>query len=122
VAESVNGATLTLGLVAGLTAAGFVRQAGSGNRRWISDAITRPGKLGGPGYTRRPWSERKQILEDCVVEYGYRSCLGSLQVLLNIGNMGAKATEVIEHDRDWLVDNYGEGALYARRRGAANAR
>jgi hypothetical protein len=57
-----------------------------------------------------------------VDEYGYRSCFRSLQVLLNIGNMGAKATEVIEHDRDWLVDTYGEGALHVRRRGAANAR
>lgn len=118
----MNGATLTLGLVAGLTAAGFVREAGSGNRRWISGAITRPGKLGGPGYSKRPWSERKQLLENCVDEYGYRSCFRSLQVLLNIGNMGAKATEVIEHDRDWLVDTYGEGALHVRRRGAANAR
>lgn len=109
----MNGATLTLGVVAGVVLASKFRP-GSQNR-WIDQAIQREGKLGGPGYSRKPWRKRKSILEGCMDEFGYMSCLRSLQILLNIDNMGPEVRKVIEHDRDWMVANYGEGRLHALR-------
>jgi len=43
--------------------------------------IYREGKLGGPGFLKRPRSEQMSILDACVSKYGYKSCLGSILVL-----------------------------------------
>jgi hypothetical protein len=82
---------------------------------WIGRAIRREGKLGGTGYTGRPWSERKPILDACVQQYGYRSCLGSIQVLLNLGTAGRTATDVLEHDKEYLVTTYGGSGTFGPR-------
>ena len=47
------------------------------SKQWI----TRPGKLGGPGFLTKPLEEQHALIDKCKDEYGYRSCLGSIQVL-----------------------------------------
>jgi hypothetical protein len=89
---------------------------------WIGRAIRRQGKLGGKGYTTKPWSERQPILDSCVEKYGYRSCLGSIQVLLNIGTAGRKATDALEHDKEYLVTTYGGEGSFGPREGGRGSR
>ena|SRR3990167_5366912 len=43
--------------------------------------ITRKGKLGGSGFLSKSFESQKRILRNCVKQYGYRSCLGSIMVL-----------------------------------------
>lgn len=43
--------------------------------------IQREGKLGGPGYLSKTAAARHKLLDSCVSEYGYASCLGSVNVL-----------------------------------------
>jgi hypothetical protein len=69
--------------------------------------IQRKGKLGGPGYTKRSSRDRHAILNKCVKEYGYRSCLGSLQVLLRNSEISAKVRKTIESDIAWLKKKHG---------------
>jgi hypothetical protein len=69
--------------------------------------IQREGKLGGPGYTDRPQKERRQILAQCVNEYGYRSCLGSIQVLLRSSEIHADTRKTLESDKKWIVKEFG---------------
>jgi len=76
--------------------------------------ITRPGKLGGSGYMNRPWEGvggRKRILDHCVDEWGFRSCLGSITVFKtwwrNKPNMMRKYGKIIEHDANYLREAYG---------------
>lgn len=74
--------------------------------------ITREGKLGGPGYTKKPAKTRHGILNNCVEEYGYRSCLGSLEVLLRNSEISNKVRKVINDDVKWLEEKYGgEGSF-----------
>lgn len=64
--------------------------------------IQREGKLGGPGYTERSDRERHHILNCSIEEYGHRSTLGSLLVLLRGKNVRRKAKDVVERDIEWL--------------------
>lgn len=73
----------------------------------MAPLISRKGKLGGAGYTKRPIAERHEILRGCVEEYGYRSCLGSLQVMLLGKTQRGKARKVFQEDKDWLVRTFG---------------
>ena len=76
-------------------------------RRYDKPLITREGKLGGPGYTGKSVRQRHKILDQCVKNFSYRSCLGSLQVLLISTEMGKSARRVIEQDKKWLMKKYG---------------
>lgn len=77
--------------------------ASKGYKPWIQ----REGKLGGPGYTERPQKQRREILAACVNEYGYRSCLGSVMVLMRNSEIAKKTRKVLESDKKWLMDTYG---------------
>jgi hypothetical protein len=76
-------------------------------RRYMKPLITREGKLGGPGYTKRTVAARRKILDKCVKQWGYRSCLGSLLVLLKNSAMKKTARGVITRDKNWLEKKYG---------------
>lgn len=91
-----SSATLAVAGLVGVAALGMVRP-------WIQ----REGKLGGPGYTTKPERERHRLLHRAVEKYGYRSTLGSLQVLLRGHGMAAKKAHVIERDKRWLVGAFG---------------
>lgn len=69
--------------------------------------VQRKGKLGGPGYTKKTDRQRHAILNKCVKEYGYRSCLGSLQVLLRNSEISPKVRKTLKGDIAWLKDKYG---------------
>lgn len=69
--------------------------------------ITRPGKLGGKGFLARPQSERRRILDNCVRRYGYRSCLGSLQVLERNQAIAKAHSAEIDSDIVYLKRKYG---------------
>lgn len=72
--------------------------------------IQREGKLGGPGYTERSDRERHHILKCAVDEFGYRSTLGSLLVLLRGKNVRGKVKKTVEHDLAYLKDEFGPRA------------
>lgn len=92
----------------GITSRGAKEGPYSGEEPWI----TREGKLGGSGYTKKPAKTRHAILNRCVEEYGYRSCLGSLEVLLRNEEISAKVRKVINDDVKWLKNKYGgEGSF-----------
>ena len=80
-----------------------VRGSRSSDDPWI----TRPGKLGGPGYLSRSAAERHKILDRCVAQYGYRSCLGSIQVLMRNRKVYARHRAALDTDNDYLVSTYG---------------
>ena len=124
-----NGAWIALGTVGAVAAAGAFfgrtrprfyeedvsyQQYGSANKPEVRIKVTRPGKLGGSGYMRRPWEGvggRKRILDRCVKEYGFRSCLGSITVFKtwwrNKPSMMKKYGPIIEHDANYLRRAYG---------------
>lgn len=68
--------------------------------------IKREGKLGGPGYTLKAARTRHGLLNKAVKRYGYRSTLGSLQVLLLDKAISASKRKVIEADKKWLMAKY----------------
>ena len=78
--------------------------------------IEREGKLGGPGYVTRPKAQRHKILDQCVDEYGYRSCLGSILVLMKNTGIRTKTRKVLTQDKDWLVKKYGGPGSFSRRK------
>ncbi len=78
--------------------------------------IEREGKLGGPGYITRPKSQRHKILDQCVDEYGYRSCLGSILVLMKNSGIKSHTRQVLTDDKDWLVKKYGGPGSFSRRK------
>ena len=88
----------------------------SGNPKRNKPMITREGKLGGPGYTKRTAKARHALLNKCVKGYGYRSCLGSLQVLLLNSEMGKTARKVILADKNWLKKKYGGPGSFGPRK------
>lgn len=51
------------------------------SRGWVKSAVKRPGKLGGPGFLARSETDQRRILDDCLAQYGTRSCLGSIMLL-----------------------------------------
>lgn len=67
--------------------------------------IQRTGKLGGPGYTDKSDRERHFILNCAMDQFGYRSTLGSLLVLLR-GKPSKKVRQVIEEDIEWLKGHH----------------
>lgn len=69
--------------------------------------IEREGKLGGPGYTKKKQKDRRNILRSCVKKYDYRSCLGSLMVLLRSSEIKGKTRKTIESDKKWLMKEFG---------------
>lgn len=64
--------------------------------------IRRKGKLGGPGYTKRPASERRAILTESLETYGYASTMASVTVLLANRHIKPRTRRVIESDVKWL--------------------
>lgn len=83
------------------------RGAKSGPYSDESPWIQREGKLGGPGYTDKTQKERRKILDRCVKEYGYRSCLGSIMVLLRSTELHKDTRKKLEKDKKYLMDKYG---------------
>ncbi len=77
------------------------------DRRWIADAIKRPGKLGGPGFLSRPPDEQLRILDRCRDEYGTRSCLGSVMLLERLAPARHRARLAVLHD--YLKDSHRRG-------------
>ena len=69
--------------------------------------ITREGKLGGEGYLKKSAAERRKLLDKCVRNYGYRSCLGSVMVLNRNTAIRAKYGNKITVDREYLKKKYG---------------
>ena len=71
--------------------------------------ITRPGKLGGPGYAEWDEDERHGLLSACVQSYGYRSCLSSLTVLLKPKPGPSRTVRaVLARDIAWLKKHRGD--------------
>ena len=85
-------------------------------KKWSKKITLRKGKLGGPGYATRPWSERKAILDAGVRKYGYRSMLGSILFLENIGAgaSDARIRAALAHDHRYLM-TYGAATVRRRR-------
>lgn len=89
------------------------RKTGGKSHHWI----TRPGKLGGPGYLRRPAAARHKILDGCVKKYGYVSCLDSLMVLNRNREIKQLHGKEIDSDKRYLEKKY--SPVKATRRRAA---
>ena len=96
----------------------LVRNLAPPKTKWISGAIKHPGKLSKLAkrlgldkkpFMKRSMAEQKKILDLCMVEYGYRSCLGSTLLLRNLPAIKAdprsraRATAL----KDYLVSRYG---------------
>jgi hypothetical protein len=89
----------------------------AGTRPWI----TRKGKLGGPGFLTKSRSEQKALLDACVAEYGYRSCLGSITVLERSTAIRAKHGKTLAALRGWLKRSYGGAGTFGPRKKARRA-
>ena len=76
------------------------------SKQWVSQAITRPGKLGGKGFVTKPVATQKQILDRCIKGYGYRSCLGSVMILERLPANERHLTRLAGL-RNYLVTRYG---------------
>lgn len=90
-------------------------------KKWLSKAITRKGKLGGAGFLSKPVDTQKKILDRCVAQYGYRSCLGSVMVLERIPKTEAKYGPRLKTLRSWMVKTYGDPGVFGQRSGLAAA-
>jgi hypothetical protein len=83
-------------------------------RKWVADAITRPGKLGGKGFVTKPVKTQKQILDRCIKGYGYRSCLGSVMILERLPANERHFTRLAGL-RNYLVSKYGGPGTFGPR-------
>lgn len=84
------------------------RRSPSKRRRSKSSKwITRPGKLGGPGFLSKPSSEQHRLLNKCVKEYGYRSCLGSIMVLQRSRAINSAYGSKLNSLKNYLKKKYG---------------
>lgn len=83
------------------------RAAPPRGKKWIGKAITHPGKLGGKGFLGKTVVEQRAILDRCarMKRYGYRSCLGSIQLLENISK-NPEHKERLGGLRRYLVAKY----------------
>jgi hypothetical protein len=76
-------------------------------KRGYSPWITRSGKLGGKGFLSKSSTVQHKLLDSCVKKYGYKSCLGSIMVLMKSRNIdinyGAKLTSL----KNYLKRKYG---------------
>jgi hypothetical protein len=75
-------------------------------KRWSKKAIKHPGKLGGPGFLRKPLAAQKRIMDKCVQDWGYKSCLGSLAFMANMPS-GRPFRSRIALLREHLVATHG---------------
>jgi hypothetical protein len=75
----------------------------SGSSQWI----TRPGKLGGPGFLSKSSKDQHRLLDKCVREYGYRSCLGSVMVLQRSRSINSKYGSKLNSLKNYLKRKYG---------------
>lgn len=104
-----------------------VRNLAPARSRWIDGAIKHPGKLSklaarmgldDKPFMRRSFAEQKKILDACVGEYGYRSCLGSAMLMANLPAIrddprkSARAVAL----KDYLVKKYGGPGSFSPRR------
>lgn len=92
------------------------RGAKQGPNRNKKKWITREGKLGGPGYTKKTAAQRHKILDACVKEYGYRSCLGSITVLLVDSEISAGVRKKLTADKNYLERKYGGPGSFGPRK------
>ncbi len=47
----------------------------------VESWIKHKGRLGGKGFLTKKTSEQKKLIKNCVKKYGYKSCLGAVNVL-----------------------------------------
>ena len=86
-------------------------------RRKMKPLITHEGTLGGAGYTKKSTATRHRLLSKCVKEFGYRSCLGKVQVLLISSTLKPATRRVLEADKKWLMAKYGGPGSFGSRGG-----
>lgn len=91
--------------------------AEQGRRKGTKPLIQKEGKLGGPGYTKKPVATRRKLLSRCVKRDGYKSCLGRLQAVLLSTELKPAMRRTWEADKAWLVKTYGgKGSVGPRKR------
>lgn len=83
-----------------------------GQKKWIR----RTGKLGGAGYAEKGERTRREILDKAVKKYGYRSALGSVQVLLLPEGVSVQDKRVLGSDREYLKKKYGGSGSFGPRK------
>jgi len=93
--------------VKAMTQARAIEASKSRARKGGAERITRSGKLGGPGYLKKPAAERHKLLDKCVVKDGYHSCLGSILVLNENREIKALHGPKIIADAAYLKRKYG---------------
>lgn len=91
------------------------RGAKKGPYRKEAPWIQREGELGGPGFTKKSTPTRRRLMGKCVREYGYRSCLGKIMVLLKNSDIKPTTRRVLEADKAWLMRTYGGPGSFAQR-------
>jgi hypothetical protein len=79
---------------------------------WIEDT----GSLGGPGYTKKAAKTRHQILDRCVKNEGYRSCLGKIMVLLRSSELKQTTRQKLTADKNYLKKKYGGPGSFGARK------
>lgn len=95
--------------------------AKQGKRKGTKPLIQKEGKLGGPGYTKKPVATRHRLLAKCVKRDGYKSCLGRLQAVLLSSELKPATRRTWEADKAWLVKTYGgPGSVGPRRKRRKN--
>jgi hypothetical protein len=82
------------------------RSRKSPSKRKSYNWITRPGKLGGPGFLSKSSSEQHRLLNKCVKEYGYRSCLGSIMVLQRSRSINRAHGSKLNSLKNYLKNKY----------------
>lgn len=88
------------------------------SKQWI----IREGKLGGPGYLSKSQAQRRKILDKCVKQYGYRSCLGSVMVLNRNRTIAARHGAKIDADKEYLKKKYGGPGSFGPRKRVAKGK
>jgi len=78
--------------------------------------ITREGKLGGKGYLSKSTVSRRRILNRCVKNWGYRSCLGSIMVLNRSSTLRRKYGRKLDEDKEYLKRKYGGKGSFGPRK------
>lgn len=79
------------------------RSASPMREKWI----THEGKLGGHGYLHKSKAQRRKILDQCVKDWGYKSCLGSVLVLNRNKNIKALYGDIINEDKEYIMKKHG---------------
>lgn len=68
--------------------------------------ITRKSKLGGPGFLTKLVREQHRLIDKCVKEYGYKSCLGSVMALMRNTNINAKYGAKLESLKKYTMKKH----------------